>query len=168
MEHFAGESFPLFGKTANVPRSEDLSISMGNLLVGVQFKIQNNTASPIIIQEVEFTAESYITGGFTVDMTGDSPVLSHGSSASKKVTLTVTDGEDIPAGQTALFNAAIAPYDVPAGGSFDIKVIGYHPDTPDSKIFFYITKTIENGTSFQAGHIKVVNVPFDESHSQNL
>ena len=167
MEHFAGESFPLFGKTANVPRSEDLSISMGNLLVGVQFKIQNNTASPIVIQEVEFTAESYITGGFTVDMTGDSPVLSHGSSASKKVTLTVTDGDAIPAGQTALFNAAIAPYDVPAGGSFDIKVIGYHPDTPNSKIFFYITKTIESGTSFQAGHIKVVNVPFDESHSQN-
>ena len=167
MEHFAGESFPLFGKTANVPRANDLNISMGNLLVGVQFKIQNNTASPIVIQEVEFTAESYITGGFTVDMTGDSPVLTHGSSASKKVTLTVTDGEDIPAGQTALFNAAIAPYDVPAGGSFDIKVIGYHPDTPNSKIFFYITKTIENGTSFQAGHIKVVNVPFDESHSQN-
>ena len=167
MEHFAGESFPLFGKTANVPRSEDLSISMGNLLVGVQFKIQNNTASPIVIQEVEFTAESYITGGFTVDMTGDSPVLTHGSSASKKVTLTVTDGEPIPAGQTALFNAAIAPYDVPAGGSFDIKVIGYHKGTPDSKIFFYLTKTIESGTSFQAGHIKVVNVPFDESHSQN-
>ena len=167
MEHFAGESFPLFGKTANVPRSEDLSISMSNLLVGVQFKIQNNTASPIVIQEVEFTAESYITGGFTVDMTGDSPVLTHGSSASKKVTLTVTDGDAIPAGETALFNAAIAPYDVPAGGSFDIKVIGYHPSAPDSKIFFYITKTIENGTSFQAGHIKVVNVPFDESHSQN-
>ncbi len=167
LKHFAGETFPMFGKTANVPRAEELNISMVNLLSGVQFKIQNTTESPIVIQEVEFKAESYISGGFLVDMTGDSPIFTHDPTASKQVTLTVTDGDEIQAGETAYFNAAIAPYDIPAGGHFLVKVIGYHPSAPESKVFFYITKTVQNGTSFQPGHIKVVNVPFDEEHSQN-
>ena len=165
--HFAGETFPMFGKTKNLARSEELSMKMSNVLSAAQVKVTNTTDAPIIVEEVEFTAESYISGVFTVDVTGDSPVITPVSGAKKSVTLAVEEGEEIAAGAEASFYLAIAPYEVPAGGEIDIKVVAVHPSAPQTRIFYYHTITVENGATFESGHIKGVKVSFDEESSQN-
>ena len=165
--HFAGESFPMYGKTANVARNDELSIKMSNVLSAAQVKVTNTTDAPIIVEEVQFTADSYIAGEFTVDVTGDSPVITPVSGTKKSVTLTVEEGDEIAAGNTASFYLAIAPYEVPAGGEINVKVVAVHPSAPQTRIFYYHTITVANGTTFKPGSIKIVNISFDEDSSQN-
>ena len=74
-EHFAGEQFPMFGKKKGVARTEELSLQMQNILAASEFKVKNTTDSPIIVKSIEFTATSPIAGAFSIDLTGDKPVL---------------------------------------------------------------------------------------------
>lgn len=166
-EHFSGEFFPMYGKAEGIARSEDLNISMSNLLSAVQVRVSNASAAEIIVKEVVFTAESNIAGDFAVSLTGDKPYVQQEKNPSKTVRLTVEDGAEIAVGDTASFYLAIAPYDVPAGGKVSVKITAIHPSAPGANINFYQTKTIENGTSFESGHIKILNASFDEEHNDN-
>ena len=163
--HFAGELFPMYGKTTDVSRTDDLSISMSNVLSAVELKVTNNSTEAIVVEEVDFTAESYIAGDFSVDLTGEAPVITSESRPTKKVSLTVEDGEAIAVGDKASFYLAIAPYEVPAGGEIKVKVVAVHPD--DTRVVYNHTFTLENATEFVSGKIKVVNVAFDENSSEN-
>ena len=163
--HFAGELFPMYGKTTDVSRTDDLSISMSNVLSAVELKVTNNSTDAIVVEEVDFTAESYIAGDFSVDLTGEAPVITSESRPTKKVSLTVEDGEAIAVGDKASFYLAVAPYEVPAGGEIKVKVVAVHPD--DTRVVYNHTFTLANATEFVSGKIKVVNVAFDENSSEN-
>ena len=166
-EHFAGDLFPMYGKTPGLARSEDLSISMSNVLSAAQIRVKNNSQAGIVVEEVSFTAESNIAGDFSVDLTGETPVIAVESKPTKTVTLTVEDGEEIAVGDEASFYVAFAPYEVPAGGNIQVKVVAVHPSAPSSRIFYYRTITVDNGTTFKSGLIKKVNIAFDEEHNEN-
>ncbi|MBQ6578025.1 MAG: tyrosine-protein phosphatase [Bacteroidales bacterium] len=167
MQHFAGENFPMFGKTEGVSRTANLNIRMRNLLTAAEFQLTNTTDGEIIVREVEFTAPSPISGGFKVDITGDDPVLTPASGSTKTVKLTVDEGEAIAAGADAMFNLAVAPFDAPEGSELKIKVVAVHPDDPGTLIKFYHTITLANATSFSPGNIKTILVSFDEDHQTN-
>lgn len=164
--HFSGELFPMFGKTKGVSRTDELSISMKNILSAAEFKVTNTEDYPIVVKEIELTGPSYIAGSFKVDLTSDDPVLT-AKSGSKTVRLVVTDGEAIVAGEHAQFYMAIAPFDIPAGGSFEIKVVAENASNPGTNIVYYHTFELASGASFTSGLIKTINVSFDDDSSQN-
>ena len=164
--HFSGEQFPMFGKKTEVARADELSLSMKNLLSAAEFKVTNTEDYPIVVKEVELTGPSYIAGGFKVDLTSDEPVLT-AKSGSKTVRLAVTDGEEIAPGENARFYLAVAPFDIPAGGSFEIKVVAENTSNPGTNIVYYHTYELTGGTSFNSGSIKTVNVSFDDDSSQD-
>lgn len=164
--HFSGELFPMFGKTKGVSRTDELSISMKNLLSAAEFKVTNTEDYPIIVKEIELTGPSYIAGSFKVDLTSDDPVLT-AKSGSKTVRLVVTDGEAVVSGENALFYMAIAPFDIPAGGSFKIKVVAENTSNPGTNIVYYHTFELASGASFTSGLIKTIKVSFDDDSSQN-
>lgn len=165
--HFSGEQFPMFGKKTGIARDVELSMEMHNLLAAAQFKITNTTDSPIVVKEVELTADTYIAGGFKVDLTAEEPVLTAEKSLAKSVILSVNEGEAFDSGETALFYLAVVPFVIPAGGELKVKVVAEHPSNPGANIFFYHTFTLENGATFTSGLVKTVNVSFDEGHGQN-
>lgn len=164
--HFSGEQFPMFGKKTEVARADELSISMKNLLSAAEFKVTNTEDYPIVVKEIELTGPSYIAGGFKVDLTSDEPVLT-AKSGSKTIRLVVTDGEAVASGENALFYMAVAPFDIPAGGSFEIKVVAENTSNPGTNIVYYHTYELTGGTSFSSGSIKTVKVNFDDDSSQN-
>ena len=164
--HFSGEQFPMFGKKTEVARADELSLSMKNLLSAAEFKVTNTEDYPIVVKEIELTGPSYIAGGFKVDLTSDEPVLT-AKSGSKTVRLAVTDGEEIAPGENARFYLAVAPFDIPAGGSFEIKVVAENTSNPGTNIVYYHTFELASGASFTSGLIKTINVSFDDDSSQN-
>ncbi len=166
MAHFAGPGFPMFGKSLGVEKGVQLNVTMANVLAAADFKVVNTTESPIIVKEIQFTATYPVAGEFTMDITGDDPVLTVGSGATKVVTLTVENGEKIEPSQNSEFYLAVAPFIVPDGGSLNYKITAVHEGS-DTPIVFYDTKTLEEGTTFTAGLIKTVNVNFDENHTTN-
>ena len=165
--HFSGEQFPMVGKKKGVSRATELSLSMKNLLSAAAFKVMNTEDYPIVVKEIELTGPSYIAGGFKVDLTSDEPVLTAESGLSKTVILAVTDGQEIAAGESAQFYMAIAPFDIPAGGSFKIKVVAENASNPGTNIVYYHTFELASGASFTSGLIKTINVSFDDDSSQN-
>ncbi len=164
--HFSGEQFPMFGKTKGVSRTDELSISMKNLLSAAEFKVTNTEDYPIVVKEIELKGPSYIAGSFKVDLTSDDPVLT-AKSGSKTVRLVVTDGEAIAATDSALFYMAVAPFDIPAGGSFEIKVVAENASIPGTNVVYYHTFELASGASFTSGLIKTIKVSFDDDSSQN-
>lgn len=164
--HFSGEQFPMFGKKKGVSRADELSLSMKNVLSAAGFKVKNTEDYPIVVKEIELTSSSYIAGGFKVDLTSEEPVFT-AESGSKTVRLVVTDGEAIAATDSALFYMAVAPFDIPAGGSFEIKVVAENTSNPGTNVVYYHTYELTNGASFASGLIKTIKVSFDDDSSQN-
>ncbi len=173
--HFAGEDFPMVGKTKDVSRSADLSISMGNLLSAARFKVKNAEEDPIFIKEISLTASVPIAGDFVVDMTGDAPVLTPGSKTTKTAKLSVNPESESTEGMTALniapgdsayFFLAVAPFEVPSGGELKIKVIAAPSYAPGVNLEYIHTIALESGTTFSSGSIKTVNANFNTAESE--
>lgn len=160
--HFAGSQFPMIGKKTGVSRTTDLSLQMQNILSAAEFKVTNTTDAPIIVKQVQFTAPSPIAGGFTVDMTADTPALTAATGATQTVTLTVDEGTEIAAGEYALFYMAVAPFEAPAGSSLVISTVAVHPSAPDVLLTDEYTITLDKATSFNSSSVKTVNVAFEE------
>lgn len=170
MSHLAGEEFPLYGKKTGVARTEALSMPMQNLLAVAGFKVKNelqDSNRSIIVKEVQFTAPVQVSGSFSVDLTGDAPVFTAGSGATKTVKLAVNNGSAIEKGAESWFYVAVAPFEAPAGSKLQLKTVAVYADAPNTEIVFYRTIDLTDATSFNSGVIKTVGVPFDEKHTTN-
>lgn len=176
--HLAGETMPMVGKTENVARTTDLSIRMQNLLSVAEFNITNTREqeqdASIFIKSVQMTASVPLAGAFTVDLTGEKPVLTAGANATKTVTLTVKPEEEgnpqplfIPFGETAKFYVAIAPFTAPAGSQIKVKIIAAPSYAPGVELVYYHTITLISETLFESSSIKPILVSFDETKSEN-
>ena len=164
-QHLAGEGFPMFGIQKDVARSASLGMSMRNLLSGAKFTISNKTTSSVVIKEVVFTAPSPIVGKFQIDLTAENPVFTAETGASKSVTLYVNEGEEIVAnGKDSVF-VAFAPFDVPAGGKLEYKVVA--EDASGKTTSFVYEYTVNSGTTFRSGFFKNVNASLDAEHAQS-
>lgn len=170
MGHLAGDAFPLYGKKTGVARTEALNMPMQNLLAVAGFKVKNDLKDSdrsIIVKEVQFTAPVQVSGSFSVDLTGDAPVFTAGSGATKTVKLTVEEGSEIEKGAESWFYVAVAPFEAPVGSKIQLKTVAVYADDPTTQVVFYRTIDVEQATSFNSGVIKTVNVPFDEKNSTN-
>lgn len=159
--HLAGSAFPLFGKKLKAAKSSTLKINMKNGLCQTVFKVKNTLDVPITVTGIEFTSASYITGSFTVDITGDTPAWSSSEGSSKTVSLAVSGDAVIQAGQTAEFSAGIAPSTVASGESLSIKILAHRSGASD--VPCTVTKTMTKEQSFVGGTKKTLNIAYKET-----
>ena len=163
--HFAGEGFPMYGIQKGVARSASLSMSMRNLLSAAQMKVTNNTTSSMVVKEIVFTAPTAIVGKFQVNLASEDVVFTAETGASKSATLYVDNGEAIAPQGNATFYVAVAPFDVPAGGTLEYKVVA--EDATGKTTSFLYSLPLTNGTSFHSGIFKTVNASLDATHAQS-
>ena len=69
--HLAGESFPLVVSARAVAESEQLEVTMNNVLTVFRYDLTNKTDAPIVVKSVELTAPVALVGDFEGDITGD-------------------------------------------------------------------------------------------------
>lgn len=94
MAHLCGDLCPLAGKTAAIPSSEQVVVSMKNLVTVMKIKVTNYEANPMDLNLVSFMANGCthenetvnlmagshaqtITGTYNVDFTGSNVVYNH-------------------------------------------------------------------------------------------
>lgn len=117
MAQLAGEGFPLWGSAT--AEGEVPSFTMNQFASVVRFVVTNREDSPIRITGISFTAPADIAGQFSADITGSEPEFT-AVSASKKATLTVSDGSEIASGASASFYMGLKPFE--ATGAYNITI----------------------------------------------
>lgn len=157
--HLSGKACPLYGIANGVTYPETPSATMKHLTSVVAVEVTNSTSDPLIVSSVTFTGTEDIVGTYYIDFyknnvtDPDVTYKSSGSSyVSSKATLTVADGEAIPAGSSAVFYIAIKPFKAEAGDELTIAVNGGKK-----------TVAMPGDVVFTAGKIKNVKFDFDES-----
>lgn len=163
--HLAGTDFPMVGKATNVARSTDLSIRMENLLAVAEFKVKNTISKAITVEQIEFTASSPIAGAFSVNLTGDAPILTAGAAATKTVKLDVSEGEEIAADGDGMFYMGVAPFQASAGTTLKFKILA--KDADGNTIPFYYSLTLKNDATFTSNEFQTIQLDFDDQHQNN-
>ena len=155
--HISGNTDPMWGFALGTESNP--VITMHHISSVLAFHITNKTDSPIIVTGVTFTSPVAIAGEFgaTIDIrknyTGAAPGWKASSNAVNAVELRVSDADEIPAGQSADFFAAIHP--VTQSGTYTIEVTA-----TSGKKSLVFTKTIDTNFSLTAGKRKDVFVNF--------
>lgn len=157
--HLSGKACPLYGIANGVTYPETPSATMKHLTSIVAVEVTNGTSDPLIVSSVTFTGTEDIVGTYYIDFYKNNvtdPDVTYTSSGSTYVsstaTLTVTDGEAISAGSSAVFYIAIKPFKAEAGDELTIAVNGGKK-----------TVAMPGDVVFTAGKIKNVKFDFDES-----
>ncbi len=148
--HLAGETMPLFGSVKSLSSDGTPAFALSQLAAALKVHITNATDGALTVSSVTFTAPEAVAGGFTADLTGESPAYTDASSASSTVTLTVDGGEEIAAGGSADFYIALKPFTASSGATFKIAVNGYEKEIQTAA-----------DLTFKAGTIKTANFSYD-------
>ena len=148
--HLAGDNIPLYGKdtfdAGVVP-----TITLFQALSVIKVRVTNNTADPLTVSEVSFTAPEAIVGSFAIDFSGDNPIFTvpagqEENKVSNTATLTVDGGSAIAKGESADFYLAIKPFTANKDDQLILKV------NEESR-----TLTMPSSVSFESGLIKTLN-----------
>lgn len=151
--HLAGYNYPVIGKATSAA-SVAPTIKMKQLTTVIAVKVKNTTAAPIKVNTVSVTASKDLVGSFFVNFASESPVIvPEDEYTAKTAKLAVTGENTIAAGATGTFYLAVCPFSV-SNEDMTIKVIADEGS---------VEKTKKVTADFQAGHIKTVNVDFDNA-----
>ena len=159
--HLAGEAFPLFGKGREVTAGGIIpSVSMHLLPAAIGVRITNESQGIIALQSVSFTAPVPVIGNFKVDASGDTPVFTpmNADVVSQTATLAVDDDTLLAIGETATLYLGLCPFTAAAGESLTLEV--HAVNIANEEQVFSRTITLEKAVSFNAGHIKYLNLGF--------
>lgn len=155
MKHIAGPNYPLWGNVKDVARDVKPSITMSHVASLLKVVVTNSTEEPLKVETVQFTAPEDIVGTYYITFTGESvSCLGSGENyVSKTATLSVTDGADIPVGETAEFYLAIKPFvaEASAENKLTLSVNGYAKEMP-----------LNQNVTFAAGKFKTLNFNYDK------
>lgn len=161
MAHIAGANYPMAGYAVAVPGDSAPHLTFNHLSSLIEFEITNKLAEAITISEIQFTtAEENIVGTYYINFASKEALNFTPSGAnyvSNTAILTVEDGEEIAAGASAKFYAAVKPFVAEAETDLTIKVyassafgLGVH----EKDI------TLTSDVTFSAGKIKNVKVDY--------
>ncbi|MBQ3765335.1 MAG: hypothetical protein II874_01165 [Bacteroidales bacterium] len=152
--HLAGRNYPLVGK-GTFAADKTPALQMHQLTSVIAVNVKNTTSASIKVNTVSVTAPEVLVGGFFVNFAGDTPVLVPEADeyVSKTAKLSVMGENTIAAGASATFYMAVRPFSVSAA-DMTVKVIADEGS---------IEKTKSVTANFQAGHIKTLNVDFDDA-----
>lgn len=153
--HLAGGDLPMVGVQKGVAASETPSVPMKHLTTVARINVTNTTTAPITITAVSFTAPENVVGTYYIDFSGTEPVFtdSDATHVGKTARLEVKDAEALAPGATASFYIAMKPFTAPAGSALKVQVYA-GAEVSESEL------TLTNAVSFQANHIKKLNVDY--------
>lgn len=151
--HLCGTALPLYGVAKGVASDVKPSVAMNNLASVVAVKVKNTTTEPLVVKSVSFTSTEDIVGGYFVNFTGENVVYTGSGTefVSSTASLTVNNGDAIPANSEATFYIPIKPHTVAAGKTLKISVNGYEKPL-----------TLPKNVTFTAGKIKTLAFNFDK------
>lgn len=169
--HLCGTALPLYGVAKGVASDVKPSVAMKNLASVVAVKVKNTTTEPLVVKSVSFTSTEDIVGDYFVNFTGENVVYTGSGNdfVSSTASLTVNNGDAIPANSEATFYIPIKPHTVKTNSILKISVNGYEKPL-----------TLPNDVTFTAGSIKTlvfdynkvvvdyVTIPWTEDFSGDL
>lgn len=165
--HLCGTALPLYGVAKGVASDVKPSVAMNNLASVVAVKVKNTTTEPLVVKSVSFTSTEDIVGTYYIDFTGENVVYKGSGKdyVSATASLTVNNGDAIPANSEAAFYIPIKPHTVAKDKVLKISVNG-------CKKSLALTKDV----TFAAGRIKTlafnyvdyVTIPWTEDFSGDL
>ncbi len=140
--HIAGVNLPLWGKQEAVAKDAPVSVGMNQIASVIAVEVINETEAPVVVSTVSFTAPEDIVGTYTVNITGDTPVLTPGS-VSNTAVLDVKDSEAIAAGGSATFYVAVKPFTAASGSTLTMSVNGARKSISLSKDVTFASGSIK-------------------------
>lgn len=145
--HLCGTALPLYGVAKGLASDVKPSVAMNNLASVVAVKVKNTTTEPLEVKSVSFTSTEDIVGGYFVNFTGENVVYTGSGNdfVSSTASLTVNNGDAIPANSEATFYIPIKPHSVKTGSILKISVNGYEKPL-----------TLPKDVTFTAGSIKTL------------
>lgn len=165
--HLCGTALPLYGVAKGVASDVKPAVAMNNLASVVAVKVKNTTTEPLVVKSVSFTSTEDIVGTYYIDFTGENVVYKGSGKdyVSATASLTVNNGDAIPANSEATFYIPIKPHTVAKDKVLKISVNG-------CKKSLALTKDV----TFAAGRIKTlafnyvdyVTIPWTEDFSGDL
>lgn len=154
--HLAGTACPLYGVSKAVAADAVPSFKMNLLFSIICVEVSNASGSKLAVSSVAFTSTEDIVGKYDIDFTGSAPAYKSSSAdqVSNTAALSVSGGEVIADGSSAMFYLVIKPHTVAANSTLRLSVNGYEK-----------TVTVSDaGASFKAGKIKTLNFKYDRDY----
>lgn len=169
--HLCGTALPLYGVAKGVASDVKPSVAMNNLASVVAVKVKNTTTEPLVVKSVSFTSTEDIVGGYFVNFTGENVVYTGSGDkyVSATASLTVYNGDAIPANSEAKFYIPIKPHSVAKDKVLKISVNGYEkPLTLPKDVTFTAGKIKTLAFNFDKVVVDYVTIPWTEDFSENL
>ena len=169
--HLCGTALPLYGVAKGVASDVKPAVAMNNLASVVAVKVKNTTTEPLVVNSVSFTSTEDIVGGYFVNFTGENVVYTGSGTefVSSTASLTVNNGDAIPANSEATFYIPIKPHTVVAGKTLKISVNGYEkPLTLPKDVTFTAGSIKTLAFNFDKVVVDYVTIPWTEDFSENL
>lgn len=169
--HLCGTALPLYGVAKGVASDVKPKIAMNNLASVVAVKVKNTTTEPLVVKSVSFTSTEDIVGTYYIDFTGENVVYKGSGKdyVSATASLTVNNGDAIPANSEATFYIPIKPHTVAAGKTLKISVNGYEkPLTLPQDVTFTAGKIKTLAFNYDKVVVDYVTIPWTENFSRDL
>ena len=155
LDHVLKNLDPLIGVAKNVAEGSDISVQMRHLTSMVKVVVTNTTGSAVAITKVAFgDASQDICGNFYVNFTDPDNVVFTAveDKVSQKVTLSVSEGDELRNNKSAEFYIPVVPFTAKSGETLTIAVNGYEKSLA-------LTSNVE----FKAGEIRTLNFNLDQT-----
>lgn len=169
--HLCGTALPLYGVAKGVASDVKPSVAMNNLASVVAVKVKNTTTEPLVVKSVSFTSTEDIVGTYYIDFTGENVVYKGSGKdyVSATASLTVNNGDAIPANSEAAFYIPIKPHTVAKDKVLKISVNGYEkPLTLPKDVTFTAGSIKTLAFNFDKVVVDYVTIPWTENFSRDL
>lgn len=169
--HLCGKALPLYGVAKGVASDVKPAVTMNNLASVVAVKVKNTTTEPLVVKSVSFTSTEDIVGTYYIDFTGENVVYTGSGPdyVSATASLTVNNGDAIPANSEATFYIPIKPHTVKTSSILKISVNGYEkPLTLPKDVTFTAGSIKTLAFNFNKVVVDYVTIPWTEDFSGDL
>ena len=157
MEHVAGSNVPVYGVVKGVSSTNDPVIQMKHIASVAEIVVTNKSGKAVTITGVDFSAPEGvdIVGQYNISFDATPTFTKYQDYQSNTAKLTVTDGTALANGASAKFYLVVKPFQAK---DLTVKVTTDAGSQEKSV-------SLSSAASFQAGHIKTLNVPFDKAET---
>ena len=156
-DHIAGTAVPMYGIVKGVSSTSDPVIQMKHIAAVAEIVVTNNSGKAVKITDVELSAPDGvdIVGQYNITFDGEPVFTKYKDYQSNTAKLTVEGAKSLSNGASAKFYLVVKPFEAK---TLTVKVTT--EDGSDVK-----TANLSSAASFQAGHIKTLNVPFEKAQT---
>lgn len=153
-DHIAGTAVPLYGIVKGVSSTSAPVIQMKHIAAVAEIVVTNNSGKSVTITDLELSAPDGvdIVGQYNITFDGEPVISNYSTYQSNTAKLTVEGGSSLANGSSAKFYLVVKPF---AAKKLTVKVV-------TDAGFAEKTASLSTAASFEAGHIKTLNVPISK------